>query len=164
TPPRRCRNCCRFSTLPQDWGAGGPSQAKRTRLTWRRKVVPRTLAKSLSGTLICVRRIIAATSRSVVKHAVTSEPELAMQKTRSSGTTKRTTASRKPAAGAASTPTGPVTFFGNPRTKKYHRSGCQFGERLKESDRVPFASPKEAEAAGYEACKVCRPDSVAAAP
>jgi hypothetical protein len=55
-------------------------------------------------------------------------------------------------------------FFGNRGTKKFHRAGCQFGERTRDADRVPFATPAEAVAAGYVACRVCRPDASPPAP
>jgi methylphosphotriester-DNA--protein-cysteine methyltransferase len=38
-----------------------------------------------------------------------------------------------------------------------HRAGCVFGERIHTEDRVFFHSMAEAAAAGYEACKICRP-------
>jgi hypothetical protein len=63
--------------------------------------------------------------------------------------------------GAATAPAGPVrpagAFFAKRGLKKFHRLGCHFGERVKEADRVYFASPAEAAAAGLEPCKVCRP-------
>jgi Metal binding domain of Ada len=48
-------------------------------------------------------------------------------------------------------------LFGKRGLKKVHRAGCVFGERIKAEDRVYFKSMQEAAAAGYEACKICRP-------
>lgn len=59
-------------------------------------------------------------------------------------------------------PAGAITYFGNRGSKKYHRIGCQFGDRTRVTARVPFATPAAAAAAGYQACKVCHPDAPAA--
>jgi hypothetical protein len=64
----------------------------------------------------------------------------------------------KPAAVSSATPTPSGALFGKRGLKKLHRAGCTFGERIKAEDRVTFASMQEAAAAGYEACKVCRPE------
>jgi len=72
-----------------------------------------------------------------------------------------------PSAGAASASGTPATasapaasgaLFAKRGLKKVHRAGCVFGERIKVEDRVYFKSMQEATAAGYEACKICRPD------
>ena len=42
--------------------------------------------------------------------------------------------------------------------KKHHRVGCQFGDPINPAERVVFANPEAAKAAGYEPCRVCRPD------
>jgi hypothetical protein len=88
--------------------------------------------------------------------------------TPSSSTRRRTS---KPTASSSSpTATSPRTasstaaansqtpFFAKTGGKsKVHRTGCMFGERIKESDRVYFKTLDEATKAGYEACKVCKP-------
>jgi hypothetical protein len=71
-----------------------------------------------------------------------------------------------PAAGAPGAPEGtglasataPAgAFFGKRGLKKLHRAGCVFGERIHAEDRIYFKTVQEATAAGYEACKICRP-------
>jgi hypothetical protein len=71
------------------------------------------------------------------------------------------TAAGKPSPSAAAakpgdTPTS-AGFFAKRGLKKFHRPGCQFGERVKTEERVYFARPADAVAAGLEPCKVCRP-------
>jgi hypothetical protein len=66
--------------------------------------------------------------------------------------------SPKPQPGnAVAAPTG---LFGKVGLTKVHRADCQFGGRIKESDRRYFKSVQEAAAAGYEPCKVCKPEAV----
>lgn len=43
-------------------------------------------------------------------------------------------------------------------TRIYCRENCPPGRRTKPENRVRFAGEAEAVAAGYRACKVCRPD------
>jgi len=43
-------------------------------------------------------------------------------------------------------------------TRIYCRENCPPGRRTRPENRVRFASMSDAEAAGYRACKVCRPD------
>ena len=43
-------------------------------------------------------------------------------------------------------------------TRIYCRENCPPGRRTLPENRVRFASEAEATAAGYRACKVCRPD------
>ncbi len=43
-------------------------------------------------------------------------------------------------------------------THIYCRENCPPGRRTKPANRVAFATELEAIAAGYRACKVCRPD------
>jgi hypothetical protein len=69
-------------------------------------------------------------------------------------------AAASPAASkAAATAAAPAALFGKPALKKLHRADCQFGSRIKEAERVYFKSVGDATAAGFEACKVCKPDS-----
>ena len=62
---------------------------------------------------------------------------------------------RNPHGGSSSQAAGPL--FGKRGLKKVHRAGCIFGERIHAEDRVFFHSMARAAAAGYEACKICRP-------
>ncbi|MDP3063071.1 MAG: Ada metal-binding domain-containing protein [Chloroflexota bacterium] len=48
-------------------------------------------------------------------------------------------------------------------TRIYCRPGCRAGIRMKPENRVSFRSADEARAAGYRACKVCKPDGALAA-
>jgi methylphosphotriester-DNA--protein-cysteine methyltransferase len=43
-------------------------------------------------------------------------------------------------------------------TRIYCRENCPPGRRTKPEHRVHFTSEAQAQAAGYRACKVCRPD------
>lgn len=43
-------------------------------------------------------------------------------------------------------------------TRIYCLEDCPPGRRTRPENRVSFSSRNEAEAAGYRACKVCRPD------
>ena len=45
-------------------------------------------------------------------------------------------------------------------TRIYCRPGCRAGIRMKPENRVSLATIEEVRAAGYRACKTCRPDSV----
>jgi metal binding Ada-like protein len=63
--------------------------------------------------------------------------------------------SAAPTGGASPQVSGPL--FGKRGLKKVHRPGCVFGERIRAEDRVFFKSMQDATAAGYEACKICRP-------
>jgi methylphosphotriester-DNA--protein-cysteine methyltransferase len=42
-------------------------------------------------------------------------------------------------------------------TRIYCRRGCPHELRVREENRLPFASITEAKGAGYRACLVCRP-------
>lgn len=47
------------------------------------------------------------------------------------------------------------SYLGNPRSMKYHFSGCR---TIKHPENfVPFNSAQEAESAGYTRCGVCNP-------
>ena len=58
---------------------------------------------------------------------------------------------------AGETPANAGAFFGKRGLTKFHRPGCVFGERIRPQDRVYFKIAAEATAAGYEACKICKP-------
>jgi len=50
------------------------------------------------------------------------------------------------------------TLNGCRTTRIYCRENCPPGRRTRPENRVSFGSETEAVAAGYRACKVCRPD------
>src|SRR2546428_3553219 len=41
------------------------------------------------------------------------------------------------------------------KTKKFHRASCASTRRFDDGTRIVFTSTREAEAAGYERCRVC---------
>ncbi len=45
----------------------------------------------------------------------------------------------------------------NKESKIYHRADCKLASKMKDSNKVTFASAAEADKAGYKACKVCKP-------
>jgi len=49
-------------------------------------------------------------------------------------------------------------FIGNKKSKKYHTNTCRMVPRMNEKNRVCFVSSGEAEALGYIACKICKPN------
>ncbi|HQD95665.1 MAG TPA: MBL fold metallo-hydrolase [Methanosarcina thermophila] len=46
-------------------------------------------------------------------------------------------------------------LYASLKSDVYHSAGCQFVKRIKPENLITFNSQKEAEAAGYRACKVC---------
>jgi methylphosphotriester-DNA--protein-cysteine methyltransferase len=60
-----------------------------------------------------------------------------------------------PAAGAPST----APFVGHAVSKKVHLASCEWAQKIQPSHRVYFNTYPEAAAAGFAACKVCKPDS-----
>lgn len=50
-----------------------------------------------------------------------------------------------------------TTLIGNKDSKSFHRADCKTAARMKEANKVPFASKAEAEKAGFKPCKVCKP-------
>lgn len=48
-------------------------------------------------------------------------------------------------------------YIGNKNSKKFHRSDCQWAQKIAAHNRVVFRSREEAIKAGYVPCKVCRP-------
>ena len=51
-----------------------------------------------------------------------------------------------------------MTINGCKTTRIYCRPGCPPGRRTLPKNRVTFPSIPDARAAGYRACKVCKPD------
>ena len=50
-----------------------------------------------------------------------------------------------------------TSYVGSKNSNKYHYPSCVWAERIKPGNRITFSSAKEARAAGYVPCKVCRP-------
>jgi len=48
-------------------------------------------------------------------------------------------------------------YVGSKNSDVYHRLSCHYVNNILESNKVYFSSKAEAEAAGYRACKVCKP-------
>ncbi len=46
-------------------------------------------------------------------------------------------------------------IYASSKSDVYHAAGCRYVERIKPENLITFKSRKEAEAAGYRACKVC---------
>jgi hypothetical protein len=46
-------------------------------------------------------------------------------------------------------------FVGNKDSKTIHKADCKFAAKMKEANKVAFASKEEAEKQGYKACKAC---------
>ncbi|MGN0286425.1 MAG: hypothetical protein ACI4B6_02015, partial [Atopobiaceae bacterium] len=66
-------------------------------------------------------------------------------------------AAAAPAAAAPAAPAdngGDETVYVTPKGKKYHRQGCR---TLKKSKTLIPMTKSEAQAQGYDACKVCNP-------
>ena len=50
-----------------------------------------------------------------------------------------------------------ASYVGSAKSNKYHYSSCEWAQKINPQSLVRFNSTKEARAAGYVACKVCRP-------
>jgi micrococcal nuclease len=50
-----------------------------------------------------------------------------------------------------------AAYIGNSHTMKFHRPDCRYVPSITERRRVRLSSRTQAEADGYEACKVCKP-------
>lgn len=50
-----------------------------------------------------------------------------------------------------------ATLVGNKRSRKYHRRDCSAVEKMSPGNRVELDTPDDAEAAGYQPCKLCKP-------
>jgi methylphosphotriester-DNA--protein-cysteine methyltransferase len=48
-------------------------------------------------------------------------------------------------------------YVGSAKSNKYHYPTCKWAQKIKPENLVTFRSTKEALAAGYVACKVCKP-------
>lgn len=50
-----------------------------------------------------------------------------------------------------------TVYVGSKNSNKYHYTWCKWAQRVKPDNKVVFNSAKEALAAGYIPCKVCKP-------
>lgn len=50
-----------------------------------------------------------------------------------------------------------TALIGNKDSKTLHRADCKIAARMKEANKMAFASKAEAEKAGFKPCKVCKP-------
>jgi len=50
-----------------------------------------------------------------------------------------------------------AAFVGNKDSKTFHKADCKMAAKMKEANKVAFASKAEAEKQGYKACKACKP-------
>ena len=50
-----------------------------------------------------------------------------------------------------------ASYVGSAKSDKFHLPHCQWAEKIKEENRICFASREAALAYGYVACKVCKP-------
>jgi methylphosphotriester-DNA--protein-cysteine methyltransferase len=48
-------------------------------------------------------------------------------------------------------------YVGSAKSSKYHYPDCKWAQKIKPENLVTFKSAKEALAAGYVPCKVCKP-------
>ena len=51
-------------------------------------------------------------------------------------------------------------YVGSKRSHKYHYVWCKWAKKIKSENLIIFHSAKEAQAAGYVPCKVCKPPIV----
>jgi len=56
-----------------------------------------------------------------------------------------------------------IRYVGSDTTRIYCLPSCHNARRISDRHRVPFRSAGASEAAGYRACRECRPDSAARA-
>ncbi len=76
------------------------------------------------------------------------------------GTAKPAKAAAPPAktAPAAAAPAPAATgFVGNKGSKVCHKADCKSVAKMKDANKVSFASAADAQKAGYKACKSCKP-------
>jgi hypothetical protein len=82
--------------------------------------------------------------------AVSAQPALAGQKASKKAPVAKPAPAAKPTPAAAG-------FVASKETKTYHRADCKFAAKIKDANRVTFATAAEAAKAGYKPCKVCKP-------
>ena len=59
-------------------------------------------------------------------------------------------------AAPAKVPTA-AAIVANKESKTYHRADCKAATKIKDVNKMTFASAADAVKAGYKACKVCKP-------
>ena len=52
---------------------------------------------------------------------------------------------------------GEYAYVGSKKSNKYHLPSCRYAQSIDEENRIGWATREAAEAAGYEACKSCKP-------
>lgn len=52
---------------------------------------------------------------------------------------------------------GDYKYVGSKNSNKYHYPTCKSAQKIKPGNLVTFKSAKDAQAAGYVPCKVCKP-------
>lgn len=63
----------------------------------------------------------------------------------------------KPAPAKAAPAPAATGFVGNKDSKLCHKADCKAAAKMKDANKVAFASAAEAQKAGYKACKMCKP-------
>lgn len=48
-------------------------------------------------------------------------------------------------------------YVGSKKSSKYHYPTCKWAQKIKPENLITFKSAKDAQAAGYVPCKVCKP-------
>jgi micrococcal nuclease len=48
-------------------------------------------------------------------------------------------------------------YWGSKNSNKYHNPSCKWAQKIKPENKRVFKTVKEAQDAGYVACKVCKP-------
>lgn len=48
-------------------------------------------------------------------------------------------------------------YYASKNSDKYHRPSCQWAKKISESNLIVYKTKKDAEKAGYQACKSCKP-------
>ncbi len=66
-------------------------------------------------------------------------------------------ATAKPTVAPAKAVPAATGFVGNKDSKLCHKADCKGIAKMKESNKVAFASAADAQKAGYKACKICKP-------
>lgn len=52
---------------------------------------------------------------------------------------------------------GEYAYVGSKKSNKFHLPSCRYAQSIGDENRIGWATREAAEAAGYEACKVCKP-------
>ncbi|HEV3167127.1 MAG TPA: protein kinase [Isosphaeraceae bacterium] len=104
--------------------------------------------------------IVSANASSPLSTPAPRSPEVRTSLPSASAESRRVTAAPPRAvAPSSSTPAGEGAFVGNRGSKVYHRAGCSAAASMRESHRISFATPEEAQSHGYSPCSRCNPGS-----